>query len=117
MKKAKIILATVALLGIIGGTLAFKAARFTNSKIVVTTQLYVSNSITYSTNVPFCTTTGISFVTNTGQIPALTTTWTTNRLAPTFAVTLTRVGVPAESITIPAQTTCSLTTAFLTAVQ
>lgn len=62
MKKAKLVIAIVALFAIIGGTLAFKTVKFNGRPLFTTTTLTIIGGTTYQTQVgrpPFCTFAGI----------------------------------------------------------
>ena len=102
MKKAKIILTSVAILAVIGGALAFKATRFNpptlwtllaGSKVTSTT----TNGIVYSTTVPNCVLTDIA-TTTTGPLVVATTTST--RAAVTTVFTTVIGGQPTSFTTV-----------------
>jgi hypothetical protein len=83
MKRAKVILTALILIGMVGGALAFKAARFTATRVFTTTDAIYSTvaGVTYGANEvvfgEYCTTVPLIYFSNTGlTLEALKTTIT-----------------------------------------
>lgn len=108
MKKAKIILASIAALALIGGAFAFKA-RTTIGKTYSWTNSYLQGTVTYRLpgNASFCINTAEVYVTLTRPTPTspLTTTYITT--APNATITTLTAPGPLTK-TIPFHT-CALT--------
>jgi hypothetical protein len=114
MKKAKIMLAALAIFAVIGGALAFKTARFTSNKAYYTTFSTVVGGVTYSTIAPFCTTSTV-FI-NPGIIvgqPLTTVYRTTTTL--TKGITLYKTSAPTtDFVTLQVPSTCVTTATYTT---
>jgi len=112
MKKAKIVLSLIALLAIVGGTLAFKAARFTSTPAWTYTDEVATFGTTYGTAVPFCYTETTVFISQ--NLPgSITTTLSSTAGFPATA----RVTLEADNgntITVPLKS-CSVKLTTITA--
>jgi hypothetical protein len=85
MKKAKIILATLFFIAVIGGTVAFKTMRFNGFPAWLITNSITIGGVNYSTTATFCYTNTLSFISNTGFFVL---TLTSTNTAPSTTVTL-----------------------------
>jgi len=115
MKKAKIILAGVMLLAVLGGVFAFKAARTSLGKLFYSTNAYAANNTIYTRAglATFCVPDPVTYWTTTPNPGGFVTSYITTAHT-TTVITLTRVGVPTEQITIPSYT-CVTTSLYTTA--
>ena len=107
--KPRIVLSAIALFAVIGGTLAFKAARFNSTPAFTLTTVYVSNGISYTKG-------GATFVAPhttvflTPTLPGIASTvLTTSGTTTTAPVVLTRVG-GTQTIAFPAWTATTKST-------
>jgi hypothetical protein len=115
MKKAKLILTSIALLALVGGALAFKASRSSIGKVFYSTQSYYVGTATYTRAglATFCApTTSARYWTNTPNAGGLINSLYTSA-QPQGNITLTLSG-GTTTITIPSYS-CTLTEAFTTA--
>jgi hypothetical protein len=114
MKKAKIVLTTIALFAVIGGALAFKASRILFGKVFYTTTAYSTFNTLYTRAglVSFCFYTSSNLYWTDVGSPLYTSFRTT--AFPTTSLILTRVG-GTQTIIIPYYS-CVLTQMFTTNV-
>lgn len=113
MKKARIILSTLAILAVVGGAFAFKAAKFNGFAAYTLTTAYTTNGIVYTASVPvYLPITPARFITNVGVNP--TTVYSTTATTTTAPVTLTAAG--GATITFPAWTGVQRANTFTTAI-
>jgi hypothetical protein len=114
MKKARIILSALALVAVVGGAFAFKAAKFNGFAAYTLTTAYTTLGTVYTASVPvYLPITPARFITNVGNVP--TTVYSTTATTTTAPITLTRVGGGA-TITFPAWTGVQVQNTFTTAV-
>jgi hypothetical protein len=100
MKKARIIVISIGLLAIVGGALAFKAARTTFGKKFYSTLTYATFQTSYEAAESFCVpTTAAQNVTLIGSGTPVVQSYTTSLPPATSVITLTRVG-GTETITV-----------------
>lgn len=116
MKKAKLTLTAIALMALVGGALAFKAARFTGRPVWAFTTNVSTFGTTYGYSAPFCTSqTSIATAFFTfAPVGILTTSaLTSTDLITTAPLILTAAN--GNSIAVP-YVTCGLTTTLITFV-
>jgi len=97
MKKAKIILATIAVLAVIGGAFAFNTQKFGEVTYWTTATSYVDdNGVTYTAAQPFCT---LEFFNTSPTLPLIPVATTATIPATKTVTTLTNTA--GATITLP----------------
>ena len=112
--KSRIVLSAIALFAVVGGALAFKAAKFNSTPAFTRTTAYATHGTLYTAAGAFfyAPKPGV-FIT--GDVVALSTVYSTTGTIAPGTITLTRV-LGTETITVP-RWTASLTTTNTTDVQ
>lgn len=112
MKKARLILSGIAILAVVGGAFAFKAARVGNGAAFTLTRTITVNGVAYSATSSFYAPITAQYLTTTGG-PLTSKYRTTGVIAP-LTITLTQVGGTATT-TLP-HWTATLTNTYTTNV-
>lgn len=112
MKRARIVLSALALFAVVGGAVAFKAAKFNGQPAFTFTKEYTTNGIVYTRAAnAFLPKTPAQFITNAAG--AVSTVYSTTGTTTTAIITLTEDGGTA-TITFPAYGAQLLPNTFVT---